>query len=246
MAIKGKGRTKTRQVARAPRREPIKVKTPFFTRRWVQLAGAALAGAAVILLSFWVFNGLTKDHKATTTAAQARSKLQAADKWRALVQSSLAGISTQNQGAPPSMLPDASAVTVALSKGQKLSASAQAVLDKASLQAKKTAAALEAFDIAGTISGKGFSADAAQAFIDSKYDMVQALGLYSQSADLSVKALQATGAERKDLAKMAVTLRASADSLFGQGWNAYSNAMNAAGINLMVPTGGQGLPATTP
>jgi hypothetical protein len=245
MAIKGKGRTKTRQIPKAPRREPVKVKAPFFTRRWVQITGAAIAGAAVMLISFWVYHGITKDHKTATSAAQAQTRLTAANNWRATVQGAITTMSTPNQGAAPTVLPDASAVTVGLSKGKATPKSARAVLDKASLDAKKAGASMEAFDIAGNISGKGFTADAATQFIDSKYEMVQAMSLYQQSADLAVKALEATGAQRIALAKMAVSLRSSADSLFGQGWIAYDNALSAAGINLLVPTGGQGLPGTS-
>ena len=43
MAIKGKGKTRSRPPARAPRPIPVVVKPPFFRRRWVQVVGAFLA-----------------------------------------------------------------------------------------------------------------------------------------------------------------------------------------------------------
>ena len=45
MAIKGKGKTKSRPPSRAPRRGPVEVPTPFTQRRWVQLVAVLLLGA---------------------------------------------------------------------------------------------------------------------------------------------------------------------------------------------------------
>ena len=58
MAIKGKGKTKNRQPARAPRRTPVPVKPPFFARRWVQLVAALLIGMGIVWFLVWVTNGI--------------------------------------------------------------------------------------------------------------------------------------------------------------------------------------------
>jgi len=47
MAIKGKGRTRTKQPVRAPRRGPVPVPVPFVRRRGVQVVAAFLVGALV-------------------------------------------------------------------------------------------------------------------------------------------------------------------------------------------------------
>ena len=58
MAIKGKGRTKTRQPVRAPRRGPVPVPVPFARRRSVQVVSAFVTGLLVFWGGVWLTNGL--------------------------------------------------------------------------------------------------------------------------------------------------------------------------------------------
>jgi|SRR6202795_2009077 hypothetical protein len=239
MAIKGKGRTKTKQVARAPRREPVPVKAPFFSRRWVQVLCGTLAGAAVILLAVWVFHGLHQNDVNAKLRAAAVTRLAGGKKWQTTVVPAIeTSIATPSQsGGAPNMFTGLNAVTTALKDGKKAPKNSTDVI-KSALQGANTATtALAGFDMNKAITGQGFSPEGAAAMAVSQQLMVEALKLYTQSAQLTKQALAASGADIKTFAKTAESIRQSADSLFASGWSDYQAALLASGIATGGPSG---------
>ena len=81
MAIKGKGKTKSRPPARAPRPAPVVRKPPFFARRWVQVVAALVSFASAASLARNPFVAHTTvvtmpipTRSAPTTCTQRRAK----------------------------------------------------------------------------------------------------------------------------------------------------------------------------
>ncbi|MDP9329581.1 MAG: hypothetical protein M3P11_02905 [Actinomycetota bacterium] len=237
MAIKGKGKTKTKPVARAPRREPVAVKAPFFMRRSVQLVGAAVAGAAVVLVATWVMHGLNKDHAANRASDQAKTKLAAGQTWKSTVEGALTSIGPASQnGAPPPVFSELDTTLTALGKGD-VPKDADKSLKTAVSNATTAASTIDGFDLAGTITGKGFVVVEATAFTDSKSSLVDALNLYEKAAEVARSAVTASGSLRKTLAKTASGIRDEASTMFQSGWSDYELALGAAGIRTAVPSG---------
>src|SRR6266581_2032706 len=119
MAIKGKARTRNRpkQVARAPRREPVEVKPPLFQRRWLQLTATFILGVLAMSVIVWVVTNLHRDH-AQQEAADAASKRHAASlAWQGAVQQAFKPVGSSSQaGQAPVAFP---AMTTALASMQK-------------------------------------------------------------------------------------------------------------------------------
>lgn len=118
MAIKGKGKTKSRPAPRAPRHAPVDVPTPFVRRRWVQLLALFVLGALVVIFVIWFTNGLRQernDREAQDAATQARSAV-------AQVQQTFEGaVGTAGQvtpGQPPRIQPLLATMLDQLAKGQ--------------------------------------------------------------------------------------------------------------------------------
>lgn len=238
MAIKGKNKAKSkpRPAARAPRREPVVVKPPVFQRRWVQLAGAFLAGILGAMLVVWVTNGLRQDDadaQATDTAASRRA---AATAWQRQVETQMSTVGTVQQGVPPVMFPAMNAAVDSMKQGTVPPKAAE-TFRTASKDAAATVKTLNDFDVAGTIADQGFNAAEAGAFTDSRERLVSALILYQRAADVGALAAEAKGAQLDALTKTADDLRSNANTEFQQAWNTYGEALAAGGINISLPPG---------
>ena len=75
MAIKGKGKTRARPVARGPRPAYTPPPVPWFSRRWVQLLAAFVAGLLAVALFAWVRGNLHRE-----SADRAARQRQAAER----------------------------------------------------------------------------------------------------------------------------------------------------------------------
>jgi hypothetical protein len=242
MAIKGKGKTRGRQPARAPRRAPVEVKKPFFLRRGVQLSVALLAGFLVMMFLVWATNGLRQqraDKKTTTEASEQRA---AAEKWRGTVEGSLGALGTLSPGTDPVLLSQIGTAITALQKGD-VPKGAAAALQTAQDQAKAAADPLDAYGLVDQIGGKGMSVGQVDWFLNSQKRIVQALELYRESAAIATFAIDATGGQRKAISARALDIKVTADSILKDGWGDYQNALASVGIN-ETPTV-PGLPGAT-
>jgi hypothetical protein len=236
MAIKGKSRTKSRpkQVARAPRHEPVVVKPPVLARRWVQVTAAMLVGAFAIMVAVWATNGLRQD-KANKDAAAAAStartgKLAAGQAWQGSVTGVMSQLGTPNPTLSPVLFTAMNATIDTMKKKDTVPKGAAKVFQSALTDAKKAVSDLTNFDLTTTIQGKGFNVGEAEYFTDSKDRLTAAIGAYQRAAETALLAARAPAAERKALTVIADELRSDANAQFQTGWTTYESAMGAAGI----------------
>lgn len=229
MAIKGKGKTRSRQPARAPRREPVEVKAPLFLRRRVQIAVALVAGFFLMMFLVWATNGLRKQRankKATTEASQQRA---AGERWKSTVEGALGTLGTLSPGTDPVLLTQIGTMITALQKGD-VPKGAATTLRAAQDQAKAAADPLDAYKLVDQISSKGMSEGQVDWFLNSQKRIVQALELYRESAATAALAIDATGAQRTAIAARALDIKATADALLKDGWSDYQNALGSVSI----------------
>ena len=120
MAIKGKGRTKSRSPARAPRPAPVVRKPPFFARRWVQVVGAMLAGMGIVTIVVWATNGLRVDDAAKARDATAANVRRVVQEWQTTVDGTLSKGGLGSTGGGPgqiTILPSLSTSVTTLAGG---------------------------------------------------------------------------------------------------------------------------------
>ncbi len=229
MAIKGKGKTRGRQPARAPRREPVQVKGPFFMRRRVQLVLAFLVGFLLMMFGVWVTNGL-RQNKADDQAKADASKQRAATlAWQSDLEGAISKVGTVTQGAPPTILPNVATAIAAIQKGNPPSDTGKA-LKQARDDAQGAIDTIKKVALADQIRDKGFTVGEVNYFLNSQSRTVEALELYSHAAAVAALALDATGPTQKALAGQAANIQASADQILQEGWSDYEQALFAGGI----------------
>lgn len=233
MAIKGKSRSKAKgkQVSRAPRREPVHVKPPFFTRRWVQITIAAVGGAVVVLLAFWVIRGIHADRATSASQADAAKRVAAARKWETVLGGALTPIATQGQtGAPPTLFVNLGPVVASLAGG-KAPKGATTTIKQVSDGVTTATGALAKSTVAATLQNQGFTAAQINSFIAAQDLIDQSLTLFGKTADSAKLALSAKGTTMKQLAGAALAEQESATALFQKGWSAFVEALLEAGVN---------------
>src|ERR671918_681323 len=114
MEIKGKGRTRTKQPVRAPRRGAVPVPVPFARRRGVQAVATFIAGLLVFWGGLWLTNGLREQDRTARDAEQELLRRRAGSSWQSLVETELGTIGTLEEGSPPVILPQVRAVLTGL------------------------------------------------------------------------------------------------------------------------------------
>jgi hypothetical protein len=248
VAIKGKSRSKAKgkQVSRAPRREPVRVKPPFFMRRWVQITTSAVAGALAVLLVFWVVRGLHNDRATNEKNAANAKRVAAASKWETAVGGALSPVATQGQsGAPPNLFVGLGPSLAALAGGTAPKGTA-ASIKKVTDGVTTASAALAKFNLATTMKDQGFTAAEINSFIYAQALIDQSLTLYGKSAASAKLALAAQGGARKQLAAAALADLESGTALFQQGWQGLLEGLLESGVNLSGGAGtgsGAGVPS---
>lgn len=234
MAIKGKGKTRSRPPARAPRRAPVEVPTPFAQRRWVQLVAALLVGAGVVWFLIWLTNGIRQNQADDREAAAQVTRRRAAQPWKDLVESELPKVGTLGQGgAPPTV---ASELTPAIDS----LAEADGDVDVAPIEGlderlTEVADALEAYALADQVRGKGFDAAEVGALLDSRSGFVSALRTYAAATRLTLGAADLSGRDRELILDEARGLSEAANAALADAWNDYLIGMTAAGLAPTAP-----------
>jgi hypothetical protein len=252
MAIKGKRKpkSKSKPVARAPRRAPVEIKTPWPQRRWVQVTAAFVVGLFAMALVVWVTNGLRQNRAEADAAASASAeakaagkKLAAATAWQTAADGAIAQAGTVNQGLPPTIFVDMSTAIDAMAKKGTVPAGAEQAFADAQSNAKKAIDAIDGFDLTGTIRDQGFDEVQATTFTSSKERMLEGLQLYRRAAQAAALAARSTDpAQVEDLSKLAADLRDSAALVFNAGWQEYQSALRAGGVPNIPPGPIPGLP----
>jgi hypothetical protein len=236
MAIKGKTKTKSRpkQVARAPRHEPVVMKPPLFARRWLQVTAAMLVGVFAVMVVVWVTNGLRQDSrtKADSAAAQASgaTKRTAGLAWQSTVTAAVNEVGTVSPPLPPNLFAPMNAAIKTMKDKGTLPKGAVKTLSDAVTHAQKAVKDLSDFDLTTTISGKGFDVAGAQDFSTSKDELTAALSIYQRAAEMALAAAKGPDSQRKSLTTFAFNLTGDANTQFTKAWSVYESALGDAGI----------------
>jgi hypothetical protein len=236
MAIKGKGKTKARTVARAPRREPVAVPTPFLRRRWVQVVGGVLLGMAIVLFVAWIRAELRDNAEEDRRADELARRTAAIQVWRSELEEQIGTIGTLQDPLEPLVAQDIQDAVRQLDGDRKVTATADELRTSAE-ELAGVAGALNGFDLSGTLSDQGFTAGQVDQILSSRVEIVQALRQYRLAGITAALALEAEDqAVREDLAAMAKDLSDSANELLADGWRKFQLALSLAGIQPNVPS----------
>jgi hypothetical protein len=247
VAIKGKGKTKSRPAARAPRPTPVVRKPPFLLRRWVQVVAALLVGMGFVTAVVWATNGLRIDDAAKARDARAASVRRVVQQWQTTVDGTLSkGLGTTGSGVGQIViLPSLSTSVATLAKGGQdpkagdtASAAVKLVGDGVST--------LQNVDLPTMIRDQGVDLASTNYLLNSKARMVEGLQLYGRVAALVQAASVADDPAVADaLIKEANALLPIATQVFNEGYSDYTEALARAG--LLQPTApGSGLSGAIP
>jgi hypothetical protein len=243
MAIKGKGKTRAKQVARAPRREVVPVKPPFAQRTWVKATAAFIAGVFLVSMCWWVWENLDQDRNAQKAADARTKQQQTIQAWKAELQTDLADVAQVQGGSVPQIATTVQPALDALGHGKDPGVTAA---DMRTLAGQLDAAAdkLAKFSVADMITEHdpdhdAFTADQVQVMTGAHAEIVAALRSFAVAAKLTGLALAAPK-DQKDLVAAADEAMKTGQDLLTSGWTKYANASDAAGLPLALP---QGLPA---
>ena len=232
MAIKGKGKTKSRPAARPPRPTPVVRKPPFFLRRWVQVVAALLVGMGFVTAVVWATNGLRIDDAAKARDARAASVRRVVQQWQTTVDGTLSkGLGTTGSGVGQIViLPSLSTSVATLAKGDE---DPQAG-DTASTAAKLVGdgvSTLQNVDLPTMIRDQGVDLASTNYLRNSKARMVEGLQLYGRVAALVQAASAADDPAVADaLIKQANALLPIATQVFNEGYSDYTEALARAGL----------------
>lgn len=232
MTIKGKGRTKPRQVARAPRRGPVPVKPPFFTRRWVQVAGAFVLGISAMMLLVWVTNGLREqsriDRARQGEAAELAATRTVVQAWRGQVEAEVGTLGGQvaDPAVPPTLLPAASAAIDGVAGGDDVRGAA-GTFSEAEAGLEEAITILDGYALVDEIRDQGFDIAQTNYLLNSRTKIVESLRVYLHAVGLAKRASEGQGG----VGRIAAGLRDRAAALFVGGWADLQQVSQSVGIN---------------
>jgi hypothetical protein len=240
MAIKGKGKTKAKQAARAPRRAPVPVKPPFFQRGWVKALAAFLGGLLVMAVAWWAWENLNAEHSRTDQAAKLAQQQQALQAWgKGNLEPTLTTVGTLQGSATPQIATNVGTALDALDQGKDPGATADDMTTLAD-KLEKAASTLDKFKTSDAIANHGF--DQAQADIITTVQAEIASALRSEAVAARLTARAIADPSDTDLIAMAKDADSTAQSLLQRGWNSYTNISAVAGVPLQPAS--QGLPTS--
>jgi hypothetical protein len=230
LAIKGKGRTRTRQSVRAPRRGPVPVPVPVARRRGVQVTAAFVAGLLLFWGGVWLTNGLREQDRAEQEAAADRTRRQAGSTWSTFVEGQIQTVGTIQPGTPPVILPQVGATVDELGKAKETPKGSVRTLRDAADAATKAADTIEEFDLAGTIRNKGFDQAAVLQFLGAQDELGASLRLFREAALVAASAAELTGEPREALLQDATALLGLAAAAADRFQQHQGQALFAAGF----------------
>jgi ferric-dicitrate binding protein FerR (iron transport regulator) len=228
MAIKGKGKARSRGVAKAPRREPVAVPVPLLRRRWVQIVAAFVVGLLVFWFAIWVTNGL-RDQDATRTADEQRqAQTTALQRWQSQVETQIGPIAPLQDPLPPVIAAEAKSAAASLAAG-KAPAEDPETLAAQSESLTAAADALEEFDLGKAVANTGLG-EGVNTILVSRTQLVNALRLYASAIDLVVAAYGAPPQEAEAMAAAAADIMTAADQLLADSWRTYQLTLGRVGL----------------
>jgi hypothetical protein len=230
MAIKSKGKTKARPAPKGPRHGPVPVPKPFAQRRWVQLTALLIAGILAMMVFVWATNGLRRERANTKAATDLASRQQALSQWKAILEPQITAVGQLHGDIPPTVASD---VTAALTDlvSKKTTTTKAGALDSSATELARAATAIDKFDLAGTITEKGFDVAAAGDLTASKVEIVEALHLYTEAAGLAALAVNSPKPLKTQLADHGKAISDAAATLLQSGWNKYASTLKLSQLS---------------
>jgi hypothetical protein len=230
MAIKSKGKTKARPAPKGPRHGPVPVPKPFAQRRWVQLTALFIAGILAMMVFVWATNGLRRERANTKAATDLASRQQALSQWKAILEPQITAVGQLHGDIPPTVASD---VTAALTDlvSKKTTTTKAGALDSSATELARAATAIDKFDLAGTITEKGFDVAAAGDLTASKVEIVEALHLYTEAAGLAALAVNSPKPLKTQLADHGKAISDAAATLLQSGWNKYASTLKLSQLS---------------
>jgi hypothetical protein len=230
MAIKSKGKTKARPAPKGPRHGPVPVPKPFAQRRWVQLTALFIAGILAMMVFVWATNGLRRERANTKAATDLASRQQALSQWKAILEPQITAVGQLHGDIPPTVATDATAALTDLVSKGTTTTKAKA-LDSSAKELARAAAAIDKFDLAGTITEKGFDVAAAGDLTASKVEIVEALHQYPEAAGLAALAENSPKPLKTQLADHGKAISDAAATLLQSGWNKYASTLKLSQLS---------------
>ncbi len=228
MAIKGKGRTRTRQSVRAPRRGPVPVPVPFARRRGVQVIAAFVAGLLVFWGAIWLTNGLRAQETSERNREQELLRRRAGAAWEDLVTTEVGTIGQIAEGRLPVLLPEIRQLISGLA--ERTPKDAAATLATAAENAKKAMDAIEVYELSSSLADKGFDQGQVLRFLSARDELLTATEFSRQGALVGVLAVDLGGRERRAALARAEALFADGDAALLRFQAHHTEALAAAGI----------------
>jgi len=228
MAIKGKGRARTKQPVRAPRRGPVPVPVPFVRRRGVQLVAAFLVGALVFWGGVWLTNGLRAQDTSERDREQELLQRRAGAAWENLVATEVGAIGQIQEGNPPAILPQVRAVITAIAENTPKDA--VSTLQTAAEDAMKAIEGIAGYQLSSSLSDKGFEQGEVLRFLSARDELVSSIQLYREAALLGVSAADLEGKDRAAAIARAESVLNLADAAVLRFQTDQTEALAAAGI----------------
>jgi hypothetical protein len=221
MAIKGKGKTRSRRTISAPPRPTLVVrKPPIWRRRWVW---AVAGGVAIVGILVGLTIALRSSSKDSTKKKRSTAVL-------AFVTNSRAALPADRQAVPPDLVvifPSVGSDVANIGK----TLTGQALIDRGKQITQQAAAATKAMnEIPVTkIVPAAFPQDR-QTLQDSQFLMAQALKLYEQVGGLFQAAASTSGTAQTQIVGQAQALMNEAGTLFDQGYRKLVRLAEALGV----------------
>ena len=228
MAIKGKGKTKSRQPPRAPRHEPVVVKKPFAQRGWVRGLVLFLCGVLVLSVTWWAYEGIDKQRNASKAASAQAQQREAVSAWKVNLEGGLSSVGQVQGGATPQIAADVGTAITNLGKGTDAGVTADQLTSEAD-NLEKAATTLAKFKLTDTVADHGFDETQTDLITTIQPEITAGLRSLAVAARLAAMAMQ-DPSNADDLLAEAKTANTSGQDLIARGWSSYTNISTLAGL----------------
>lgn len=230
MAVKGKNKSRgpKRQVARAPKPQYTPPPQSLLQRKWVQVAGAFVAGILVVLVALWAITGISNKSDARNKRNEQAKAAAAMRQVQAALSPILSQIGQQS-GPGFDAFPHIRGTIAAAQKGTAKPAEL-ALTAKATQQTAQAASTSIAKVSPADLLRNQTSELVVTAAIDATDEMAAAFTLYEQAAAELQRAHDSSGAQAKQALASAKDLDGQADALFQAGYNNYTTAQSQTGV----------------
>ncbi len=228
MAIKGKGKTKSRQPPRAPRHEPVVVKKQFAQRGWVRGLVLFLCGVLVLSVTWWAYEGIDKQRNASKAASAQAQQREAVSAWKVNLEGALSSVGQVQGGATPQIAADVGTAITNLGKGTDAGVTADQLTSEAD-NLEKAATTLAKFKLTDTVADHGFDETQTDLITTIQPEITAGLRSLAVAARLTAMAMQ-DPSNADDLLAEAKTANTSGQDLIARGWSSYTNVSTLAGL----------------